>query len=473
MRLSAFFLILILSSAVFAQRHIDLSKTLFGIEYSFQDVTMVNEPGRSTMTSVHKRAKLREMIQNYLAVTGLPLEAVETKITWKPGFYINVPNDGQYVINTEPVTIEFNTTPKTLSEITAAATPIYKAAEMTGLKPYMNPAAERSGMGHIHVGGWTLGDSPFYRHENLLRNVLAFFHKHPSLLYGFAEAYDIGRGSNIETMHAEDKQEALKEIFADYDQWSKERVGDTNGLLKLVDLFKNYKKPIKWTNGGSGGFKGFFAHYRFINLEHVEALTTASDPAKQGKYTIEFRMFRPPPTAKHAEALAQLLVAVMDYLAKPGHLEKFETISQESFGRFMTGTKVESDWEEVKKLLKIKNSYLDEMVQEFAQSIHSKLVKRDAKKGVELFESYSEKEKKGTAYELRLDQSLWHEAPFMEIRGQEILFELVSVGSKKYWIARIDPQLQGVDIEKFRASPMQYMRNVKAGMCKFFFKSVG
>ena len=153
------------------------------------------------MYTDYKKEKMDLMLAEYLKLRGLEKRHVRYDGTHeyiKPGYEFHVPGEGIYVINMEPVTIELNTTPKTYEQIMTVAPEIYQAAEKAGLVPYVNTAAERSGMGHIHVGGNTLGESPFYKHPNLLRNLLVYFHQHPSLLYGFAEAWDIGYGSNIE-----------------------------------------------------------------------------------------------------------------------------------------------------------------------------------------------------------------------------------------------------------------------------------
>lgn len=450
---------LALSTQAYAQQYIDMQKTLFGVEYSFQDEEIVKEAGRMTMTTPYKRDKLLTMLKSYVHIIGLPESAIEEKTTWKPGFFINVPGDGKYVINTEPVTVEFNTTPKTLGEIKDAATPIYEAAKSAGLKPYVNPAAERSGMGHIHVGGWKLQDSPFYKNENLLRNVLAFYHKHPSLLYGFAEAYDVGFNSNIESLHEDSKQNALEKIFGDYDKMVKSTPASArpNGMLALIDMFKNDRSRINWSRGG--GFDGWFAHYRFINLEHTEVLKPNTPGDTSGKFTIEFRVFRPPPTAAHAEAAARLLVYVMDYLAKPGHLEKFEKVSQSKFANFFTGSKVQSDWELVKKELGIKNEpLLDEMVKEMVDNVHSKVVMKDARRGVEIFESYSEKEFKGKHFEIRFDASLNKDEPSFEFKGKDVQFEKVQIGGKAYWVSVVKVNDSGITVESFKASPFSHLR---------------
>lgn len=451
----------------FSQDRIDLKKTLFGIEYSFQDETIVKEPGRMTMTTPYKQERLMEMLKAYVRIVGLPEAAIEEKTSWKPGYYINVPKEGKYVINTEPVTIEFNTTPKHLDEIKQAATPIYQAAAIAKLTPYVNPAAERSGMGHIHVGGYTLEESPFYLNENLLRNILAFFHKHPSLLYGFAEAYDIGENSNIESLHETSKQDALADVIKKYDHLVKSGASRPNGMLLFLDLLKKSTTIANWNH--KPGFYGWFAHYRFINLEHIEHLNPGTDPTKAGKYTVEFRTFRPPPTAMHAEAMARLLVSVMEKMADPNHFEKFEKFSATEFSHFFTGSKISADWEKVKKILEINDPLLDSMVDELVQNIYSKKVRAPlSQPGFELFESYSEKTKKGQVFELRVNVKDQREYPQVMIGGKFLTFEKVKLGTSYYWISVIDNLNLGIDSFQFKNRPNDYL-NLKALRCSILF----
>ena len=77
------------------QEYIDTTKTLFGVEYSFQDQVIVTESGRTTMTTPYKAQKLRDMLTHYVKLIGLPETAIEYKTSWKPGYFINVPHDGQ------------------------------------------------------------------------------------------------------------------------------------------------------------------------------------------------------------------------------------------------------------------------------------------------------------------------------------------------------------------------------------------
>ena len=186
MRKTQFLSMLVLSIAIFAQTAIaqtlNRNEIWFGVEYTFQDIEMVNEPGRSTMSTPHKEAKALEVANRIRENLGLPQEALYIKTTWKPGYFLNVPGDGQWVINSEPVTIEINTTPRTLDQIRETAAPIFAATKAAGLVAHVNPAAERSGMGHIHIGAASMAQNPFFQNPPLLRNVMVYLHKNPSLL---------------------------------------------------------------------------------------------------------------------------------------------------------------------------------------------------------------------------------------------------------------------------------------------------
>jgi hypothetical protein len=451
------FILTLLPSVGSAQNFIDLKKTLFGVEYTFQDSEMLKEEGRATMTTPYKEQKLKEMLSAFLNLMNYPESILKEKFTHKPGWFINTPTDGQYVINTEPVTIEFNTSPKHLNELEKAAEPIYAAANSVGLAPYVNPAAERSGMGHVHVGGHTLQESPFYQNENLLRNVMVFFHKHPALLFAFAEAYDVGMGSNIETYHKEDRQRAFAEAIQNYDEWYmvNRNSPHQNGFLYLINLLRNSEGKAEWTRGT--GFSGFFAHYKFLGLKRLRFFNLKDSPAIESKLTVEFRMFRPPRTPQHSLAIAKFLVVIMDYLAEPGHLETFEWITPTQYSNFLAGSKMKADWQQLKNQLNINDPLLDNMVKETVENIHNKQVLIDKEKGIEIFEAYSEKEHKGKKFEIRLDGKLWREPILLTFKSQKLFFEKVLIGKSNYWIANLEILTSESTLTAFRVKPMDFL----------------
>ncbi len=440
-------------------QHINPKKVLFGVEYSFQDETIVAEPGRMTMRTDHKAKKLELMFDNFLSLINTTRKAAIVKNTvfedFKPGYVFAVPGDGNYTINMEPVTVEINTTPKTVFEIVDASTPIFEAADQAGLKPYVNPAAERSGMGHIHIGAAALRDSPFYKNPNLLRNMLVFYHKHPSVLYGFAEAYDIGDQSNIETYHNQKRQLAFKKAIAEYDEWyARAMKGQENmekGLQEFLRILRK-NEPEK---------DDFFHHYRAINMEHLKVFVEHdTKPNFQGKLTVEFRIFRPQKGPQHAEANTKLLLDIMETLSVPGHLEPFEMISPNKFKNFWSAGKIKSDWLAVKKIIQHDNEFSDEMLEEAIKALEEKPsynVALGKYKNAKLFHAFSKKTDKGYAYELRIP-AVDENVPEVEINQRPVQFELIKLDNKKFWISYIDSKELNLDPGQLTRSPGNFLK---------------
>jgi putative glutamine amidotransferase len=428
-------------------RNIDLDRTLFGVEYTFQDQEMVNEPGRSTFETPHKRARFEQFKAAYLRELGVKPKALESfgSSDFKPGVTIPVPQDGNHVMNMEPVTIEVNTPPRRFHEIESAADKIFRASRAANLVPYVNPAAERSGMGHIHVGGRTLADSPFYRNPQLLRNIMVYIHKRPSVLWGFAEAYDIdtfrepgnGEYTNIETYHKPQQQAAFERAVKNFDEWyerTRRAGGDlSDGLRQYLRFLKAEERP---------GIR-FFEHYRFINLEHLKFLAnsrTPVEPSLAGKATVEFRNFRPPRTAQHAAAHSELLLAMMERMAKPGHLEPFEAVSPQAFDRFHSASRLAADWELVKRDLSRFNPLWDDSVGEYVRvQLGREAIRAELGPGIqgEIRPAYSAKAEKGTKFELRIPVSDYS-PPNLMLGGRPLDFEKIQLEGKEFWLATFD-----------------------------------
>lgn len=436
MQLNQFFLMALTLVTNLSFAEVNESQVLFGVEYTFQDQTMVDEPGRNTISTPYKeKIALDFSNQLALAVGLVPKEAVKVKTSWKQGFYLNVPGDGQWVINPEPVTIEVNTTPRHLNELKNTAIPIFEVAEKLGLKAYVQPAAERSGMGHIHVGAHSMKENPFFANPQLLRNVMVYIHKNPALLHGFAEAFDIGLDSNIETYHTVERQTKFQEAVSQFDQWflkatSEEKKQGLNEFLKILD--QHNTDDI-----------GFFRHYRFINLEHLEgALYAPFQSDDKGKLTVEFRNFRPPADPETTYAFAKLLMSVMKYQAKADHLEPFKWISENEYLRFNTASRVKENWEQLKNDLNLQNLALDRQIQDYASAIErfqypQKLIGEKNHSSMKVNLAYSQKSRKGQFYEVLVEQTGTTQPQF-QIGNYVLDFSEVIVDSKKYWLSVID-----------------------------------
>jgi hypothetical protein len=425
----------------FAQ--IDESQVLFGVEYTFQDQVMVDEPGRNTISTPYKEKMALDFSNELALAIGLvPKDAVKIKTSWKQGFFLNVPGDGQWVINPEPVTIEVNTTPRHLNELKSTAKPIFEVAKKLGLKGYVQPAAERSGMGHIHVGAANMRENPFFANPQLLRNVMVYFHKNPALLHGFAEAFDIGLGSNIETYHTVDRQTKFQEAVAQFDQWFLKATAEEKkqGLTEFLKILAAHDSHTI----------NFFHHYRFINLEHLERATYAPfQPEDKGKLTVEFRNFRPPADPETTHAFAKLLMSVMKYQSQAGHLEPFKWISESEYLRFNTASRVKENWVQVKKDLNLKSRALDRQIQEYASAIQrfqypQKVIGEKIHRSMKVNLAYSQKTRKGQLFEILIEQNEYPAKPRYQIGEHVLDFSEVVVGSKKYWLTVVDVKQLGI-----------------------------
>lgn len=444
------FLFLLISFSAFAGR-INTNQVLFGIEYTFQDQEMVNEPGRMTVKTPHKEFKMNQMLDAYLPLLGLNRENnISNKSDFKLGWFIQVPGEGTYVINMEPVTVEFNTTPKKLDEIIKTSEPIFAAAQAANLVPYVNPAAERSGMGHVHVGGKTLAESPFYIYPNLLRNIMVYLHKNPSLLHGFAEAFDIGVNSNIETYHQATKQAQFQAAVAEFDKWyqSNPNIKTGDGLKYFLTCLRNQKSS-----------SSFFQHYRYINLEHLSSLTLHNFTGEEtGKFTVEFRNLRPPKSPQHAEAVAKLLVAIMELQSDPDRLEPFKWISDSEYLRFNASTVVESNWREVRQELKLKNNYLDEMVKEYSSAVSRFSQPSKKTLGVTIRLAHSPKDQKGQFYELIIPKTLHPNIQSAQIGSEIVELHEVNLSNRTYYIGVVSLPNAELTLDQLINTEIQFVK---------------
>jgi putative glutamine amidotransferase len=424
----------------YTHERIDYQKLLFGIEYSFQDEEIVAEPGRETMRTPHKGKKFDDMWDAYSQQLGIDDDSI-TKDTahghFKPGYQFMVPGDGSYTINMEPVTVEVNTTPKHIHEVHQTSSKIFAAAEQADLVPYVNPAAERSGMGHIHVGAKTLRESPLYQNPLLLRNILVYYHQHPSLLYGFAEAYDIGDNSNIETFHIKGRQEAFKKVVEDFDEWyfqTKREGGDlSQGLAQFLRILEMNEPPGQ----------GFCHRYRVVNLEHLCKLRPNNLPLDQpGKFTVEHRSFRPQKNADTAHANAHLLIDLYEKLSTPDFMVPFEEVSETEYKRFWTGSMIQNDWEQVKRFIDHKNIHSDAMITETVQALKIQTLVPSTKiDNATIQSAFSKKEDKGKAFELKVESE---HRPVLEVGGREVEFERIVENNKTAWVSYLDSKSLGV-----------------------------
>lgn len=460
--------VLTLAPALAAAKFIDPERTWFAAEPTFQDQGMVNEEGRRTFGTPHKEAQFAIFRASLIKGLNAEQSATQSPINnagFKPGYKINVPGVDTFVTDMEPVCIEVNKSPMRYYEQAEKWRPAFNAAKATGLVGYVNPAAERSGMGHFHVGGPTIADNPFFAHPRLLRNTMVYFHQHPSLLWGFAEAYDIGDNSNIESLHIKGRQERFNKAVADFDAWweSATPAERIDGGFKFLYFLKRH--------GGSD----FFQHYRLINLQHVDRLaggSMASFGSTAGKFTVEFRNIRPFQTPEQLQAMAEFLYRTLDRLADPEMKVPFRDISASEYRNFHSALVVDDDWQKVKSQLRLApfNKIWDEMQHEYVANQTAKTKQLPGHPGVRIAPAYSEKENKGTYFEVSLPRNAGDAEPILSINGRAIALEAVSAGQQDYWVGVISAKEVGLTpalVESGTAIEIQH--RTRAQMCRALF----
>lgn len=448
-------------------QRIDPEKTLIGQEHTAQDQTMVDEPGRSSGPTEHRWMKLREFVEAFRIRMSVKRKRHIRRRNEEtdPGFFVNT-RIGEYRVNMEPVTIEVNSPPPNIFQLRDYATPVYQTYEEIGLVPYIRTAGERSGMGHAHIGGATLEDSPFYLFPNLLPNFMVYLHNNPAALFALSEAYDMGRNSNMETYHYAPKQEEFSQAIEEFHKWwkknPKKRV--EYGLFKFVSLIK--KTSLVATD-----------HYRYINFERFSGFETSKEKIQSQKEatarTVEVRVIRPYKTVDHAEAVGMYLLKLLDYLSDPKMLLKIQPVTRESFQFYYSGTEIAANWEKVKADIGFDNSFVNEMVQEYVDNVRNKIYEvKGLPKKSEVSAAYSRKEEKGQRYELRIPVGKAQvEQPHVALNGLQIPLKKIRINNEEFWVGMfhladykipmnemMDGKVQfvtGADAEKF---PMRIIK---------------
>lgn len=445
------------SALCLAESRIDLKRTLFGVESTFQDETILKDlnvmdpemPDYIIWDTPYKLNKTKQWALEYSRLSGLPQSNVKPIPHSEPkhGYYVLDDKGTQIPLVMEPLIIEWAARPLHYDEIVPGLTNIYKSAKNVGLTAYVLPGGVNSGGGEIHVGGKTLQDSPFYQYPNLLRNMLVYVHKHPSLLYGFAEAFELGPDSSTESYHSPEKQKAFIKAIGQFDDYFKENQKEIkNGKMhtKVLGVLINLLRKDKNAQ--------LVNHDRFINIENlIEAFVSNFDDTidlrkmsdenfkdAKGKYTIEFRLFRSAKTPEEAKARVELLVKLMEHLSKPGLLEPLAEISENKYQQSLTSTVIAADWEKVKSDLGLVNSSLDSQIKEMVElNTQNSVALRNIEKG-ELLPAFSNGPERGRFWEVKLPFKENSRAPNIKFENKKIPLTKVETTEGAYWVGRFD-----------------------------------
>lgn len=426
------------SISAFAQLRIDLSKLLIGIEYSFQNSKLYAEDVESPSdVSPYKRKLMKRFFQAYMdelakegfasipnveGVSGSPIGIfyIDPRSPFDPAHAYGQSNYDS-VLHSDLRVIEVAEKPKKLAEILSASRPLFAAAANLGLKNEVRPGGIWGGGAHYNIGTRDIDDSPFLQYPNLLPNLLAYVDQHASLLYGFGEAYDVGREGTAVPYHSPSEAKRFREILkAFHQQYTK--AANIAGSPRNIVLLTRFLEDIKELNH----------HDRFINLEHF---TIPKTRKRLGRNAIEIRGVRMPATELHAEAIAKMWVTILEKLSEPGLL--IEPQPPRHFDTMLTASAIEADWEIVRKEMGLNDLFLDQIVAEQIAPLRRKMYRSPDLPEAEIFNAFSSLADKGVAFEIRLPDT--YDTNKLALNKRLLSFKKIHLQDKAYQIAYVHP----------------------------------
>jgi hypothetical protein len=381
-------------------QYVDPAVVRFGYEGTFQNKKMSDEDSPGTFKSDYKDKKARQFADAIVEAMGDTKHVFFERLykTFKPFIQLDFPKES-FLLTVEPGVIEVNESPKALSEIKRGWIPVYKAAEAIGLQASAYSLGHGGGGGHFHVGGRTFEENPFLTNPLLLRNLLVYTHQHPSLLFAFSEANDIGPESTMKTLHEAPLQADFRDMIEAFDDWY----------------------------DGAPVADRRLEHNAFIKLAHIEKIMNGV--RTNVKATVEWRNIRPLDSPDEVEAVAGLLMKQINRFSEPNFKVPFRFISDQEFLNFWGPSFTEYDWNLVKKDLGISDPRLDRLVHQYTQN--EELKQKGYRKG-KIQETYSDPEKSGLYREIVLPFSEGTARQSIRYKGGNFAANIIEIENKKY-----------------------------------------
>ncbi len=434
--LQSLIIFLVLKSGAQEFQNVDARILLFGHEATFQNLEIASESGDQNLFSTpEKRKKALEFIAALKQQYGddnFILTKDSSHGYFKPFWSFKLKRQKGFKLDMEPQTLEFVQPPVTASELKFTWSPIYAAADKSGLVGSVYASGVDSGSGHFHVGVSVHDqeDNPFKNNPVLLRNILVLFHQNPALLFGFASAHEAGPTGYVNMFPFADVLDSdaeFKKMVQEFDE--------SNRKLKLIQAYSQlvpFEIFMKKHRIGSA----FFGHDVFINLEHLNS----------SRGTVEFRNIRPMQSSEQVEAMGYLLLALIDYSAK----DRIIPLKKEPIdvNLYLSNTNIENNWEQISEEIKLPKkikAVLTEMIKDLTRRSNTKQLEKN---GVIVTEALSRENK---AY-IELKQE------FKDNDNTDLWFDekkyngkvVTDLSGKKWKIAVIKNEGK-IDFKKFRA----------------------
>ncbi|GEM_PF-2265015 len=445
-------------------QRINLEHLYVGVEYTFQNRMLLNDPAESPHDVSPKKYRLMlrffRAYQQILSDLGFGPVSHSIGFLGSPRgvFYRDprTPNDELFrtlgtaydsILHSDMRVVEVAEKPKKLTQLESTANLIYAAASKVNLKPYLLPGGMWSGGAHFNIGSARLEESPFIRFPNLLPNLLAYFDQHASLLYGFGEAFDVGNEGTAVPYHGYGEVSQFRRILKDFSvRYEEFRKIKRPGLHQRVALLASFLRDLKILN----------RHESFINVERLLSSFSFEDPrnptiANSGdRNSIEIRTLRMPPTAAHVAELGWFFARLLEKLSEPGLL--VQPVAPVNFDIMLTATAIEADWQLVKKDLNLQSPLLDEMIDEQTAMLQTKTFRTLDIPTAEIFSAFSPLAEKGRAFEMRVPS---YYSKKMSINGRELTTQTLQLGEQTFEVAYLHSDAFDISPEKIRKNRLR------------------
>ena len=244
-----------------------------------------------------------------------------------------------YRVVAEPGTIEINTPPVLIGELERSLTPLFQAAEASGLVPYRSwwYGWQSGTMGgcHINMGGLSRQTNAWITDPLLVLKYFAYMHNRPWLHYPFMGP-DIGSGGNCMRMDEDPTRSSLERF-----QQIKNKID--SGWIPEIDEIHEF-------------FVG-------TTLRTVKHSSPTLRKVKLPDCLIEDRAVEMVKTPQELMALCELRMRILEKLQKQSHIEDLldfgESLHREFLSELYLQHKLEQELLSLGLSLKNYQSFLD------------------------------------------------------------------------------------------------------------------
>jgi len=193
----------------------------FGFEQTFTIPSWWTDEGfTATSDTPLKRDKMLELARAIAEI--LSGEFKESLDIWDHMQYETFDKDGNpsFVVTMDPGSIEVKTQPVIAKDVVSMITPLFEAADKSGLVPYRNwwygVQGGTEGGCHVNMGGFSDETNPFLKFPDLVVKYSAYVHNRPFLHYPFM-ALDVGPEGNAQRLDEKKGFDKVKAAFKTFD----------------------------------------------------------------------------------------------------------------------------------------------------------------------------------------------------------------------------------------------------------------